>query len=132
MFAIILLLLSSFLIWKSGLGEKLFTIIALQFQNIIPNLYLYVKLFFYDHNLIQISQRLLIAIPFIYYKYHYTDILFTFMYPDWVLVSNILLSIVNLYFGMKLLNKKTSIKRSYLTMLILITVGGLINNLSVV
>ena len=68
----------------------------------------------------------------LYYKYHYTDILFTFMYPDWVLVSNILLSIVNLYFGMKLLNKKTSIKRSYLTMLILITVGGLINNLSVV
>ena len=67
----------------------------------------------------------------LYYKYHYTDILFTFMYPDWVLVSNILLSIVNLYFGMKLLNKKTSIKRSYLTMLILITVGGLINNLSV-
>lgn len=68
----------------------------------------------------------------LYYKYHYTDILFTFMYPDWVLVSNILLSIVNLYFGMKLLNKKKSIKRSYLTMLILITVGGLINNLSVV
>ncbi|MDG1315262.1 MAG: hypothetical protein P8P29_07050 [Flavobacteriaceae bacterium] len=67
----------------------------------------------------------------LYYKYHYTDILFAFMYPDWVLVSNILLSIVNLYFGMKLLNKKTSIKRSYLTMLILITVGGLINNLSV-
>ncbi len=68
----------------------------------------------------------------LYYKYHYTDILFAFMYPDWVLVFNILLSIVNLYFGMKLLNKKTSIKRSYLTMLILITVGGLINNLSVV
>ena len=47
----------------------------------------------------------------LYYKYHYTDILFTFMYPDWVLVSNILLSIVNLYFGMKLLNKKTSINQ---------------------
>lgn len=67
----------------------------------------------------------------LYYKYHYTDILFAFMYPDWVVVFNILLSIVNLYFGIKLLNKKISVKRSYLTMLILITVGGLINNLSV-
>ena len=68
----------------------------------------------------------------LYYKYHYTDILFAFMYPDWVLICNILLSIVNLFFGIKLWNKKISIKRSYLTMLILITVGGLINNLSIV
>jgi hypothetical protein len=67
----------------------------------------------------------------LYYKYHYTDILFAFMYTDWILIFNILLSIVNLYFGIKLLNKKTTIKRSYLTMLILITVGGLINNLSI-
>jgi len=68
----------------------------------------------------------------LYYKYHYTDILFAFIYPDWVLICNILLSIVNLFFGIKLWNKKISIKRSYLTMLILITVGGLINNLSIV
>ncbi len=67
----------------------------------------------------------------LYYKYHYTDILFAFMYPDWVLVFNILLSIVNLYFGIKLMNEKISIKRSCLTILILITVIGLINNLSI-
>ena len=68
---------------------------------------------------------------FLYYNYNYTDILFAFMYPNWVLVSNILLSTVNLYFGIKLLNKKVTIQRSYLTMLILITVGGLINILSI-
>ena len=67
----------------------------------------------------------------LYYKYHYTDILFAFMYTYWILIFNILLSIVNLYFGIKLLNKKTTIKQSYLTMLILIIVGGLINNLSI-
>jgi hypothetical protein len=67
----------------------------------------------------------------LYYRYHYTDILFTFICADWVLVSNILFSIVNLYFGIKLLNKKILIQRSYLTMLILITVCGLINNLSI-
>ena len=63
----ILLLLSSIVIWKSGLGEKFFTFIALQFQDVIPNLYMYVKVFFYDHSLVQISQRLLLIIPLIYF-----------------------------------------------------------------
>jgi len=67
----------------------------------------------------------------LYYKYHYTDILFAFMYPNWVLFLNILLSLMNLYFGIKLLNGKIPIKRSYLTMLTLIIIGGLINILSV-
>lgn len=67
----------------------------------------------------------------LYYKYHYTDILFAFMYPNWVLFLNVLLSLINLFFGIKLLNEKTPIKRSYLTMLILIITGGLINILSV-
>ncbi len=67
----------------------------------------------------------------LYYKYHYTDILFAFMYPNWVLFSNVLLSIINLYFGVKLMNGKVSNKHSYLTMFILIIIGGLINILSV-
>ncbi len=67
----------------------------------------------------------------LFYKYHYTDILFAFMYPNWVLILNVLLSLINLYFGIKLLNGKIPIKRSYLTMLILIIIGGLINILSV-
>lgn len=81
---------------------------------------------------ILLSVYLIYEMISLYYKYHYTDILFAFMYPDWVLVCNILFSIVNLFFGIKLLNGKILIKRSYLTMLILITVGGLINNLSIV
>ena len=67
----------------------------------------------------------------LYYKYHYTDILFAFMYPNWVLFLNVLLSLINLFFGIKLLNEKIPIKQSYLTMLILIITGGLINILSV-
>ena len=65
--SLILLLITSILIWKTGLGEQLFTVIALKFQNVIPNLYMYVKVFFYDHSLIQISQRLFLLIPLIYY-----------------------------------------------------------------
>jgi len=67
----------------------------------------------------------------LYYKYHYTDILFAFMYPNWVIFLNIILSIVNIYFGIKLMNRKISNKRSYLTMVILIVFGGMINILSV-
>ena len=67
----------------------------------------------------------------LYYKYHYTDILFAFMYPNWVIFLNIILSIANIYFGIKLMNGKISNKRSYLTMVILIIIGGIINILSV-
>ena len=66
----------------------------------------------------------------LYYKYNYTDILFAFMYPNWVLFLNALLSIINLYFGIKLMNVKISNKRSYFTMTVLIIIGGLINILS--
>ncbi|QXP74695.1 hypothetical protein H0I31_00850 [Tenacibaculum sp. AHE15PA] len=67
----------------------------------------------------------------LYYKYHYTDILFAFMYPNWVLFLNVLLSVINLYFGIKLMNGKISNNQSYLTMVVLITIGGLINIFSV-
>jgi hypothetical protein len=67
----------------------------------------------------------------LYYKYHYTDILFAFMYPNWVLFSNVILSFVNLYFGIKLMTGKISEKQSYLTMFVLITIGGMINIFSI-
>ena len=65
--SLILLLIGSILIWKSGLGEQIFTIVALKFQHVIPNLYMYVKVFLYDHNLTQVAQRLILLIPLIYY-----------------------------------------------------------------
>ncbi len=67
----------------------------------------------------------------LYYRYHYTDILFAFIYPNWVIFINIILSITNIYFGIKLMNGKISNKRIYLTMVILIIIGGMINILSV-
>ncbi|PKG52576.1 hypothetical protein CXF54_02010 [Olleya sp. 1-3] len=64
----------------------------------------------------------------LYYKYHYTDILFAFMYPDWVLFANIFLSLVNLYYGIKLTMNKVTIKKSYILMGTSIVIGILINN----
>ena len=65
--SIILSILISIGIWKTGLGEMAFEFIAIQFQPIVPNLYMYVKLFFYEHNFLQILQRILLLIPLIYY-----------------------------------------------------------------
>lgn len=67
----------------------------------------------------------------LYIDYQNPNILFYFMYPNWVLFINVLLSLINLYFGIKLLLNESSIKRSYLTMFILIVTGGLINIFSV-
>ena len=66
-FSIILSLFISIGIWKTGLGETIFEFIAIQFQPIVPNLYMYVKLFFYEHNFSQILQRILLLVPLIYY-----------------------------------------------------------------
>ena len=64
----------------------------------------------------------------LFYYYHYTDILFAFMYPDWVLFMNILLCSVNIFYGVKLIRNKISFKKSYGLMLILIIIGNIINN----
>ena len=33
----------------------------------------------------------------LFYKYHFTDIMFLFMYPDWVLIVNMIIGIIGLY-----------------------------------
>ncbi len=64
----------------------------------------------------------------LYYKYHYTDILFAFMYPDWVLFLNIFLCLINIFYGIKLIRNKISLKKSYGFFGISLVIGILINN----
>ena len=64
----------------------------------------------------------------LYYKYHFTNILFAFMYPDWVLILNIILSIISLFFGIKLTMNRISIKKSYGMMGLMIIIGLIANN----
>lgn len=63
----------------------------------------------------------------LYYRYHFTDILFAFRLPDWVLFINILLCIVNIYFGVKLILNKVSFKKSFIVMGICIVLGYLVD-----
>ena len=64
----------------------------------------------------------------LYYYYHFTDILFAFMYPDWVLYINIFLCLANIFYGIKLIRNKISIKKSYSLFGISLIIGILINN----
>jgi len=67
-------------------------------------------------------------IALLFYYYHFTDILFAFMYPDWVLFINIILSLINLYYGIKLTMNKVSMKKSYSLMGASIFIGIIVNN----
>lgn len=64
----------------------------------------------------------------LYYRYHYTDVLFAFRYLDWVLFVNVLLSLLNEFLGFRVLRGNLAVARSYALMLCLILLGGLINN----
>ncbi|MAV63842.1 MAG: hypothetical protein CMG00_01470 [Candidatus Marinimicrobia bacterium] len=66
-FQLIIIVVASLLIWQTGIGESIFTFIAIKFEGIIPNLYTYIKLFLYDHQFTQVLQRFLLLIPMIYF-----------------------------------------------------------------
>lgn len=66
-FTLFSILALSFFIWSSGVGESIFTFIAVRFEEVLPNLVLYIKLFLSPHTLLSVSQRLLILLPLIYF-----------------------------------------------------------------
>ena len=64
----------------------------------------------------------------LYYYYHFTDIIFAFMYPNWVLYINIFLCLANIFNGILLIQNKISIKKGYSLFGIYLIIGILINN----
>ena len=67
----------------------------------------------------------------LYYKYHYTNILFAFRLPDWVLFVEILIGLTVIYFGIKLCKNKYTIERTCSIVFGLLILGGLIEIISV-
>lgn len=63
----------------------------------------------------------------LFYWYHYTDMLFAFMLPDWVLFMQIILASINLMIGYKLIIKKLTVKKGLLYFLLLFFIGVVIN-----
>lgn len=45
----------------------------------------------------------------LFYGYHFTNIFWFFMYPNWVLVLNIVIGLIGVYIGLKLIRNKMSV-----------------------
>ncbi len=58
------------------------------------------------------------------YNYHFTALLYNFMYPDWVLVVNIILGATTFILGIKVINRSMNILYAYVifTTLLLIVI----------
>ncbi|WP_408031440.1 hypothetical protein [Tenacibaculum xiamenense] len=61
------------------------------------------------------------------YLYHYTDILFNFMYPNWTLVLFILMGLIGALIGSSVFLKKKKIKNGYFLLIGLFVIGLIIN-----
>ncbi len=64
---LILGIITSILIWKLGIGERLFTLVTFQFPQYHEYLRIYIELFYTEHTLFNVLQRILIIIPLIFY-----------------------------------------------------------------
>jgi hypothetical protein len=62
----------------------------------------------------------------LYYKYHFTDILFAFMLPDWTLILFMLMGILGIVIGLSVLFGKKKIKTGYFQIFGLLIVGIII------
>ncbi|TKG89834.1 hypothetical protein EYV94_24760 [Puteibacter caeruleilacunae] len=60
-----------------------------------------------------------------FYFYHYTNILWYFMYPDWVLILNTIIGLIGVYIGIRLTKGQLSVSKA-LTIDIAMLVTGLI------
>ncbi len=63
------------------------------------------------------------------YRYHFTEFHPTFYIPNWILIVNSIFAIVGIVIGLKLINKKVSIKTTLLINLTLILIGLIIQQI---
>ncbi|WP_296312077.1 hypothetical protein [Winogradskyella sp. UBA3174] len=61
------------------------------------------------------------------YLYHYTDISFLFMYPNWTLILFILMGLIGALIGLSVFLKKRKIKNGYFLLIGLFILGLIIN-----
>lgn len=64
-----------------------------------------------------------------YYLYNFTNLLFLFMYPNWILLVNSLLAIIGIYISIQLYRNKIRLKL-FLIILLLLWLVVLLNYLS--
>jgi len=61
------------------------------------------------------------------YQYHYTDILFCSMYPNWTLILFISMSLIGAWVGLSVFLKNRKIKNGYFIIIGLFVIGLIID-----
>lgn len=61
----------------------------------------------------------------LWYLYHYTDILFVIMYPDWILYLNSGLGLIGILIGLGIIKLKIKIKLGILIDITILILGSL-------
>ena len=67
----------------------------------------------------------------LFYLYNFTEIVFAFTTPNWVLILNIVFGIIGIGIGVHVLRNKWSIKKGGLYAFLLILIGFLLDQLIV-
>ena len=67
----------------------------------------------------------------IFYNYHFTNLLYNFMYPEWVLGVDIIIGIITFILGLKIIGRSMNILNAYVLFSILLLIVILLDNLSV-
>jgi len=65
----------------------------------------------------------------LFYAYNFTEILWLFMYPDWILILNMSFGLIGFYSAIRLVKKKASIKNTLLIHFALFLTGSIISYL---
>ena len=68
---------------------------------------------------VSINLLLLFESLYRYYLYNFTNLLFLFMYPNWILLVNSLLAIVGIYMSILLIRNNIGLKFFLITTLLL-------------
>lgn len=65
----------------------------------------------------------------LFYLYHYTDVLFGFMIPDWALALYVFLGLIGIYLGIRILKNTLTIKKGLIINLSIFTLSILIETI---
>lgn len=63
---------------------------------------------------------------FLLYEYHFTNILFLAMMPDWILLLNAGISVLGIILGVKILKQRIGIGKAYFYFILLFIFDGIL------
>jgi hypothetical protein len=59
----------------------------------------------------------------LYYEYHFTDILFYYMFPDWLLILNLFIGLIGILIGIKIIKYRIKILQALIIDIIILLIG---------